>query len=755
MTVSLDRPASAPTAKAPHRVVLDIEGMTCAACAGRVETALGRVVGVERAAVNLALERADVAGDVDPAALVSAVEAAGYAAHPRAATAGERRIAEAERERRDAAAERRDLMLLALSVALTVPLLVPMLGMPFGMHLRIDPWLELALATPVQFVVGARFYRGAWKALRAGAANMDVLVALGTSAAYLFSAVMVLTRGSEAAGHLYFEGAAAVITFVMLGKWLETRGKRGAAAAIRALMRLRPERAQVLRHGREVSVGVDEVAIGERVVVRPGERFPVDGTIAEGETEADESLVTGESLPVAKHVGDRVMAGALNGAGRVVIEATAVAEDTTLARIVRMVENAQSGKAPVQRLVDRVSAVFVPAVMAIALGALLGWWAGAGFEYGLLAAVSVLVIACPCALGLATPAALVTGTGAAARAGILVKDIETLERAATVDTVAFDKTGTLTEGRPALVAFETAEGFQKDRLLSLASAVQAGSEHPLAKAFAAAVPVGTTPAQASGVRARVGRGIVGEVEGHRVALGNRALMDELGVDVAGIAAALARMESQALTPVIVALDGRAAGVAGIADMLRSGAAEAVALLRAQGIRAVILTGDTEAVARRIAGEVGIDEVRAEVKPGEKAQAVTALAAQGRKVAMVGDGINDAPALASADVGIAFGSGTDVAVEAAGLTLMRSDPRLVPAALEISRRTVSKIRQNLFWAFVFNVTGIPLAALGVLTPAFAGAAMAASSVAVVANSLLLKRWRPGFAAQPSGTDNSSV
>ena len=748
MTLTLDdRPTdAAPNPSRDGHVVLDITGMTCAACAGRVETALGRVPGVAQARVNLALERADIAvprGGPGADALVAAVEQAGYGATARAGSAAERRRAEALREARELATERQDFLLLVLAVVLTLPLLLPMLAMPLGLQLRVNPWLELALATPVQFVVGARFYRGAWKALRAGYGNMDVLVVLGTSAAYLFSAYMLLRKGSAATGHLYFEAGAAVITFVVLGKWLEARGKRGTAAAIRALMRLRPAVAHVLRGEREVEVPVEEVRLGDRVVVRPGARIAVDGKIVEGDSEADESLVTGESLPVEKHPGDPVIAGAVNGPGRLIVRAGAVGEDTTLARIIRMVERAQTGKAPVQRLVDRISAVFVPAVVAIALGVFIGWWAGLGFEDGLIAAVSVLVIACPCALGLATPAALVAGTGAAARHGILVKDIETLERAAEIDAVVFDKTGTLTQGKPVVVAVEPTAGVGGEQLLLVAAAVQAGSEHPLAKAFLAAVPAGTALPEAANVRAEVGRGVTGTIEGHRVAVGNRALMQQEHADLAPVEAVLTQIEGRALTAVVIAVDGRALGVVGIADPLRPGAAEAVQLLAARGVRTILLTGDTEAVARQIASEAGIADYRASVKPEDKAAAVQALAAEGRRVAMVGDGINDAPALAAADVGIAFGSGTDVAVEAAGVTLMRPDPRLVPAALEVARRTVGKIRQNLFWAFVFNVVGIPLAAFGLLSPAIAGGAMALSSVAVVANSLLLKRWRPDF------------
>jgi Cu+-exporting ATPase len=745
MTVNLEQTTKAAT-ETPAHVVLDISGMTCAVCAGRVETVLGKVPGVAKAEVNLALERADVAlvpGGASPEALIEAVTRIGYGAHPRGGSAAERRQAEEQREAEAVAAERHDLVLFVLSAALTLPLVLPMIMAPFGVRLHINPWLALVLATPVQFVAGARFYRGAWKALRALSANMDVLVALGTSAAYFFSVAMVLLKGSASGPHLYFEGSAAIITLVVFGKWLEARAKRSTTAAIRALLRLRPEIAHVLRGESEVAIPVEEVHVGERVVVRPGERYPVDGNVIEGESEADESLITGESSPVVKRPGNPVTAGALNGTGRLMIAAAAVGEDTTLARIIRMVENAQSGKAPVQRLVDRVSAVFVPAVIAIAIGAFIGWYASHGFEDALIAAVSVLVIACPCALGLATPAALVAGTGAAARAGILVKDIATLERAAGLDTVVFDKTGTLTEGRPAIAAVTPVAGVDAAKLLRIAAAVQVGSEHPLARAFLDAVPNATALPAVSNFHADPGRGVTGTVEKHQVAVGNRELMQLTGVSLVPIEPAVSRIERAALTAVIVAIDGRAFGVVGISDPIRPGAAEAIKLLSAKNVRSIMLTGDTERVAQHVAAELGISSFRAAVKPGEKAAAVRTLESEGRRVAMVGDGINDAPALAAAPVGIALGSGTDVAMEAAGITLMRSDPRLVPAAIDIARTTVAKIRQNLFWAFIYNVVGIPLAAMGFLTPALAGAAMAMSSVSVVANSLWLKRWRPEF------------
>jgi Cu+-exporting ATPase len=741
-----DQPAAAPVLPQARHVVLDISGMTCAACAGRVEGALGKVPGVARAAVNLALERADVMLKGDGAsadALVEAVARAGYGAHPRGRSVGERRHAEEEREADAAATERHDLVLFVLAAALTLPLVLPMIVGAVGARLHLNPWFALVLATPVQFVVGARFYRGAWMALKAGAGNMDLLVALGTTAAYLFSIYMVLRKGSEAGPHLYFEGSAAVITLVVLGKWLEARAKRGTTAAIRALLRLRPEVAHVVRGTAEVAIAIEDVRIGERVVVRSGERYPVDGNVIEGESEADESLVTGESAPVVKRPGNPVTAGALNGTGRLMIAATAVGEDTMLARIIRMVENAQTGKAPVQKLVDRVSAVFVLAVVAVAVGAFIAWFANYSFEEALIAAVSVLVIACPCALGLATPAALVAGTGAAARAGILVKDIETLERTAGLDTVVFDKTGTLTEGRPAIATVTPISGVDAAKLLRFAAAVQVGSEHPLARAFLDSVPNATALPAVSNFRADPGRGVTGTVEKHKVAVGNRELMQSEQANLGQVEAELSRIERAALTAIIVAIDGRAFGVVGIADPIRPGAAEAIKMLNAQNVRVDMLTGDAERVAQRVAAELGISNYRAAIKPGEKAQAVRALETEGRRVAMVGDGINDAPALAAAPVGIALGSGTDVAMEAAGITLMRSDPRLVPAAIAIARLTVAKIRQNLFWAFIFNAVGIPLAAMGFLTPTLAGAAMAMSSVSVVANSLWLKRWQPEF------------
>jgi len=715
-------------------VRLDITGMTCAACAGRVERALSRTPGVLKASVNLALERAEVTvapDGPDRTALAETVRDAGY--DVRAPAAG---VAA------PAGPSRLETITLAAAVLLTLPLVLAMAAMALGLHWRLPPWAELALATPVQFWAGARFYRAAWASLRHRSPGMDVLVALGTSAAWGYSAAQVL-RGDAAMGHLYFEASAVVITLVLLGKRLEARAKRGAAGALRALMALRPETARVLTADGPVERPVAELKPGDRILVRPGERFPVDARVEDGESEADESLVTGESLPVAKRPGDAVAAGALNGAGALTLTATAVGEDSTIARIVRLVEAAQSGKAPIQKLVDRVSAVFVPIVLAIAVLTFAGWLvAGGGVDQALGAAVAVLVIACPCAMGLATPAAIVTGTGAAARAGILIRDIETIERAPWIDTVVFDKTGTLTEGRPAVVEVIAPAG-DADALLALAAAVQAGSEHPLARAVEAeAARRGLSVPAAAGIAARPGRGVIGTVDGRPVAIGNAALMQEAGLAVpAALAQSLAEREAAGRTAMLLAIAGEVRGAIAVADPLKPGAAEAVARLEAAGIGTRMLSGDARAVAETVAGRVGIHAVEAPVRPEEKAGTIARLRAGGARVAMVGDGINDAPALAEADLGIAMGGGTDVAVEAAAITLMRPDPRLVADALAISRATWNKVRQNLFWAFVYNVVGLPLAALGLLNPAIAGAAMALSSISVVGNALLLRRWRP--------------
>ncbi|MBM3523066.1 MAG: copper-translocating P-type ATPase, partial [Alphaproteobacteria bacterium] len=628
---------------------------------------------------------------------------------------------------------------------LSAPLMLPMLLAPFGLENLMPGWLQIALATPVQFWLGRRFYVAGFKAARAGSGNMDLLVALGTSAAFGLSVHLWLGShpGLGHAPHLYVEASAVVITLVLLGKYFESRARRQTASAISALMRLRPERARVRRDGIEVEIPAGHVRVGDVVVVRPGERIPVDGRVIEGHSDADESLITGESLPVAKGPGDRVTGGAINGDGLVVIETTAVGAESVLARIIRLVESAQAAKAPIQKLADRVSAVFVPVVLAIAGLTVLGWsLAGADTERAVINAVSVLVIACPCALGLATPTAIMVGTGVAARHGILFKDAEALERAHAITTVVFDKTGTLTLGRPSVVAID-GHDLDSAAVLRLAAAIQSGSEHPLAAAVRTvaderriAIP------GAYELRALQGRGVAARVEDRDLRLGSRRLMQEIGVDLAPLAARVATLEAEGRTvSYLAAIEPPALGLLAFGDGPKPSAAGAVARLARDGLATVLMTGDNRGSAEAAAHALGITEIVAEVLPADKAAAVTARKRAGAVVAMVGDGVNDAPALAAADVGIAMATGTDVAMQAAGVTLMRGDPALVPDAIDIARRTYAKIRQNLFWAFVYNVLGIPLAAAGVLTPVVAGAAMALSSVSVVSNALLLRRWRP--------------
>jgi Cu+-exporting ATPase len=719
------------------QIRLPIEGMTCSSCVARVEKALAKVPGVSRAEVNLATETANIAlaPGADPETLVAAVRKAGYETHLPVAKEPER-----------PAGPDHSWWPVAISALLTVPLMVPMVVEPFGLHWGLPGWVQLLLATPVQFVFGARFYRAGWKALLARTGNMDLLVALGTSAAYGLSIYMLVVHWEHDMLHLYFEAGAAVITLVLLGKWLEGRAKRQTTEAIRALQALRPDRARVRREGAEVELPLEALAVGDAVVVRPAERIAADGVVLEGATHVDESLITGESLPVAKGPGERVTGGSVNGEGLIVVRATAVGTQSVLARIIELVESAQAKKAPIQRLVDKVSAVFVPVVLVLALLTLLGWGLVTGqWEQAVLNAVAVLVIACPCALGLATPAAVMAGTGVAAKHGVLIKDAEALEIAHGVRVVAFDKTGTLTVGKPTLVALEAADG-DRACALALAAAVQSGSEHPLAKAvLAAAAREAVAVPAAEGLKVSAGRGIEANVGGRRLAIGSSRWMRELGIDTTALNSQREHIEKQGQTVSWLAeLSGapRVLALLGIGDELKPEATEAIAELARQGIETVMLTGDSRAVAESIAARVGIRQVRAEILPGDKASVMQALRAAHGVVAMVGDGINDAPALAAADIGFAMGSGTDAAMHAAGVTLMRGDPRLVAAAIGISRRTYAKIRQNLFWAFFYNVVGIPLAALGLLSPVVAGAAMAFSSVSVVTNALLLKRWKPG-------------
>ncbi|KPB50970.1 hypothetical protein ALO57_200141 [Pseudomonas coronafaciens pv. oryzae] len=717
---------------------LPISGMTCASCAGRVERALAKVPGVNSVTVNLASERAHVvtALQTDPQTLVAAVSRAGYGA-----TLIQDHRAEADSKRRHLQHER---WALVLAIALALPLILPMAMAPLGLHWMLPAWAQFALATPVQFILGARFYVAAWKALRAGAGNMDLLVAIGTSAGYGLSVYQWLSATPGTTPHLYFEASAVVIALVLLGKYLESRAKRQTASAIRALEALRPEHALRMVDGVEHEVAISELRIGDYVLVKPGERFPVDGEVLEGRSHADEALITGESLPVLKQSGDKVTGGAINGEGRLLIRTSAIGTETVLARIIRLVEEAQSGKAPIQKLVDKVSQVFVPTVLVIAFFTLAGWMlVGASLEVALINAVAVLVIACPCSLGLATPTAIMAGTGVAARYGILIKDADALERAHNVDAVVFDKTGTLTSGTPRITNMSAVLG-NEELLLQLAGALQRGSEHPLAKAVLDVChewQLKLDPVEDS--RALSGRGIAGTVQGRELALGNRRLLDESGLPMGELAESARVWEAEGRTLswlIETAPEHKVIGMFAFGDTLKPGTDQAIRALNARGITSHLLTGDNRGSAQVVARALGIHDVHAEVLPADKADTVTQLK-NNHVVAMVGDGINDAPALAAADVGIAMGGGTDVAMHAAGITLMRGDPRLVPAALEISRRTYAKIRQNLFWAFVYNLIGIPLAALGYLNPVLAGAAMALSSVSVVGNALLLKTWKP--------------
>ena len=732
-------------------VSLQIGGMSCASCVGRVEKALAKVPGVVSAEVNLATETAALhllpgaGGQVDAGAAIAAVQAAGYEA--RLQQEGDAGQALEDRQQAQA---RRERGRIAAAIALSLPLMAPMLAMLWGSHWMLPGWLQWALATPVQFWLGARFYRAGWKAAQARSGNMDLLVALGTSAAYGLSVFELLKPwlGIAVDGMpvYYFEASAVVITLVLLGKYLESRAKRQTTAAIRALQALRPDTARVRRAGQTQVLPLAQVRVGDEVELLPGERVPVDGEVLQGASQVDESLITGESLPVAKQVGDHVTGGAVNGEGWLLLRTRAVGAESTLARIVRLVESAQAKKAPIQRLVDQVSAVFVPVVLGLALLTLLGWGVITGqWTAGLLHAVAVLVIACPCALGLATPTAIMAGTGAAARQGILIKDAQALELAHRIQVVAFDKTGTLTEGHPRLLAQVAADPALDDdqSLLRLAAALQSGSEHPLAKAVMQASAGLALPVDVSALKAVAGRGVSALVEGRALRLGSSVYMAELQVPLTALQARAAELQAQGRTVswlADVSAAPRLIGLLAFGDTLKPSAAAAVRSLQALGVRTVLVTGDNRGSAEAVARQLGLDEVHAEVLPEHKAALIEQLKAGGRIVAMVGDGINDAPALAAADVGLAMATGTDVAMQAAAITLMRGDPALVAGAIDISRRTWRKIRQNLFWAFAYNVVGIPLAAFGLLNPMIAGAAMAFSSVSVVSNALLLRRWR---------------
>ncbi|MBI5786566.1 MAG: cadmium-translocating P-type ATPase [Rhodocyclales bacterium] len=728
----MNAPASA---NSVATVEIAVGGMTCAACSARIEKQLNKLPGVE-AAVNLAAERAHVRyapdlADVDR--ILATVVKTGFTATVSTADT------HAEEKARKLAAYRSEVKRFWIAAALTLPLVGQMLFM-FGsgadVHADVLPrWLQFALATPVQFWIGWRFYVGGFNAIRGGSGNMDVLVALGTTMAWAYSTVVTAFDLHQ---HVYYEASATVITLVLMGKILEARAKARTSAAIEELMKLQPQTAHIERDGTLVEVPVGSLIPGDVFVVRAGEAVPVDGAVIEGSSSLNEAMLTGESLPLAKAAGDKVFAATVNGDGLLRCKATGVGSHTMLAGIIRLVEQAQGSKAPVQRLADRIAAIFVPVVTVIALVTFAAWWwIGGDFTVALVNAVAVLVIACPCALGLATPTAIMVGTGQGARAGVLIRNAQALELAERIEVLAVDKTGTLTEGRPAVTDFLPGHGVDARELLRIAASLEQASTHPLAAAIVnRAKADGIAQAMPQDVVATAGRGLTGTVDGRSFMIGSPDWLADQGV---------ALPESQpwrnAGRSVVALAEGRRwLGAIGIADPLRQSSREAVARLQRMGVEVVMLTGDNAATAAAIAREAGVARFEAGVLPGDKATAVQKLKAAGRRVGMAGDGINDAPALAAADVSFAMGAGSDVAMEAADITLMRDDLKGVADAIDLSRATLAKIRQNLFWAFIYNVLGIPAAALGLLNPVIAGAAMAMSSVSVVSNSLLLKRWR---------------
>ncbi|MGI8871087.1 MAG: heavy metal translocating P-type ATPase [Candidatus Limnocylindria bacterium] len=762
-------------------MTLEIEGMSCASCVNRIERYLNRVTGVRSATVNLATERATVVADsgVSVGEIMAAVEAAGYDARiaddadsrpsaeasPPAAGAAARadpvpRGQDTTSQQRHLADTRRRLVVAAV---FTVPLLLALARMtvaPFLPAVLADPLAQLAFATPVQLYSGWGFYRGAWRVLRHGAADMNTLIAVGSSAAYLYSLAAItfpgFFRATGIAGRgelpLYFDTAAVIITLILTGRYLEARARSHTSDAIRALIGLVPRTARVTRDGAERDLPLDQVRRGDLVLLRPGEKVPVDGVVRDGQSAVDESMVTGESLPVAKRSGDEVIGGTLNTTGAVRFEATRVGRDTVLAQIVRLVQEAQGSKAPIQRLADTVTGYFVPAVLVTAAATFVAWIAFGpqpAFNLALLNSVAVLIIACPCALGLATPTSIMVGTGKGAENGVLFRNAEALERLHRVRVVVFDKTGTLTEGKPRVTDVLLSPGAPPEsELLRLVAAAERRSEHPLAAALVSeATSRGLVTVEPERFAAVAGEGVEASVDGRRVVVGRPAFLAERAIASGGLASAGERLASAGRTPVYVAIDGQPAAVIGIADQLKSGSVTAVAELHRMGLEVIMLTGDNDLTARTIGRQAGVGRVLSDVRPDEKAAQIRRLQAAGRLVAMVGDGINDAPALAQADVGIALGTGTDVAIESAGVTLMSGDLRSVVTAVSLSRATMRNIRQNLFWAFAYNVALIPLAAgllypfAGILLdPIIAAAAMAASSVTVVSNALRLRGFR---------------
>ncbi|WP_431188451.1 heavy metal translocating P-type ATPase [Caloranaerobacter azorensis] len=715
-------------------IQLKVEGMTCAACSARVEKALNKINEVKNANVNLTMEKATIEiydGAIEIAELIEVIERAGYKAFE------ENEKDEQNNEKREKEIEHLK-RLFIISAVLSVPLLSAMFFHMAGIQTILDNgYLQLALATLVQFIIGYRFYKGAYHSLKGGGANMDVLVALGTSAAYFYSLYNLISGVKE----YYFEASAVIITLILLGKMLEAIAKGRTSEAIKKLMNLQAKTARVIRDGKELDIPVEQVVVGDIVVVRPGEKIPVDGIVIEGNSSVDESMLTGESIPVDKKEGDEVIGATINKHGTFKFKATKIGKDTVLSQIIKLVEEAQGSKAPIQRLADKVAGIFVPTVIGIAILTFAIWYFVEGdFTNALINAVAVLVIACPCALGLATPTAIMVGTGKGAENGILIKGGEYLERAHQIDTLIFDKTGTITKGEPEVTDIISFNKSKED-ILKFAAIAEKASEHPLGQAI-------VKKGEESGIKltdsekfnAIPGHGIFAVIEGKEVYLGNRKLMKDKNINIEDIEDEIVNLESQGKTAMILSINGRAEGIIAVADTVKEHSREAIKQLKSMGIEVYMITGDNERTANAIAREVGIENVIAEVLPEHKAQEVQKLKAQGKKVGMVGDGINDAPALVKADIGFAIGTGTDVAIEAADITLMKGDLRDIVLAIRLSRRTMRTIKQNLFWAFFYNSIGIPLAALGFLNPMIAGAAMAFSSVSVVSNSLRLKRFK---------------
>ena len=729
------------------KVTLKITGMTCAACAARIEKQLGKMVGVTKAAVNLATEKATVEyvpSQVKLSEMIKTVTSLGYGAEPESVMDEAGRDQEKERREKELRRLRWELI---ISAVMSSPLILAMVLTLFGINLAfLHDWrFQILLATPIQFGIGFRFYRNAYFALRAKSPNMDVLIAMGTSAAYLYSVYNAFFQ-KLAPGmmmkDLYFEAAATIITLILLGKYFEAVAKGKTSEAIKKLMGLRAKTARVIRQGVEQDIPIEEVEVGEVIVVRPGEKVPVDGRVIEGSSAVDESMLTGESLPVEKHTGDQVIGATINKNGTFKFEATKIGKDTVLAQIIKMVEDAQGSKAPIQKIADRVSGIFVPVVLGIALVTFLVWTFGDyNLKMGIVSAVAVLVIACPCALGLATPTAIMVGTGKGAENGILIKGGESLEKAYKINAVVLDKTGTITKGQPEVTDIIPLGKLERSELLKLAAIAEKKSEHPLGTAVyeQGQKELGPIP-DPQDFRAIPGHGIAARIEGKEVLIGTRKLLTEQGIDLRDHETKADGLEQAGKTVIFQAVGGEFAGIIAVADVVKETSAAAIAELRQLGIEVYMLTGDNQRTARAIAAQVGIDQVLAEVLPEHKAAEVEKLKKTGKVVAMVGDGINDAPALAVADIGMAIGTGTDVAMEAADITLMRGDLRAIPTAIRLSRKTMQKIKQNLFWAFFYNSIGIPFAALGMLNPVIAGGAMAFSSVSVVTNSLSLKRFR---------------